>query len=425
MSDSQEKSDDLIAELAKLMATNAGGAEPGPKPSVIKLPPLGEATVKAGPVRIPGMEAPRPPVDSPRPAPATMGAAPTVRIPGMEKPAGVDAISAPQPRPTTQFDLGRPPAPQPRPTTPIDFGKPPAPPAVPTPEPISNWQSSGPSRLPPALPPRPTAVTQLAAMKFDPKPVASDPQKATAPSQPVPPRAEPRIAPLPVVAPAASASAPTPVSDDDFNFDLSDLGGSSRPAPDAPASGDDPIADLIAAGFDLPEDDEFEAAPPARAPSAMPGQAHASVTGRPTQSPVSHESDAPASHAVLPNPLGARTAGQADVRPAAGSMQVRPVTMPPRSPQGGERFGATPAAGMPRPAPQLSPASAPPRVRGADLDPMDEIEDLIGEAVRVELSGSDRPAAPSVNFSGQPAPAVPPLGSGFAPRQYARPGTAG
>jgi len=60
MSDSQEKSDDLIAELAKLMASNASGSDSAPKPTVIKLPPLNEATVQATPVRIPGMEPAKP-----------------------------------------------------------------------------------------------------------------------------------------------------------------------------------------------------------------------------------------------------------------------------------------------------------------------------------------------------------------------------
>ncbi|HEY0919276.1 hypothetical protein, partial [Devosia sp.] len=60
MSDSQEKSDDLIAELAKLMATNAQGSESEPKSTVIKLAPLGEAAVPP-PVRIPGMATPATP----------------------------------------------------------------------------------------------------------------------------------------------------------------------------------------------------------------------------------------------------------------------------------------------------------------------------------------------------------------------------
>src|SRR5690606_36315296 len=49
-----------------------------------------------------------------------------------------------------------------------------------------------------------------------------------------------------------------------------------------------------------------------------------------------------------------------------------------------------------------------------ERDPMDEIESLIGEAVRVELSGNEKsPASP------QPAPVVPPLTTGFAPRRSA------
>src|SRR5690606_23570481 len=94
MSDTHDKSDDLIAELAKLMASGASAGEGAPKPAVIKLPPLSDATVVATPVRIPGMEPPgaarapasTPPRDKPMP-PVT--AAPAVRIPGMERPAGV------------------------------------------------------------------------------------------------------------------------------------------------------------------------------------------------------------------------------------------------------------------------------------------------------------------------------------------------
>lgn len=396
MSDSQEKSDDLIAELAKLMANNAGSEDAGPKPSVIKLPPLNEATIKAAPVRIPGMDAPRPAADPVRPAPATIGAAPTVRIPGMEKPAGIDSIPAPQPRPTTQFD----------------FGKPPAPAVVPAPEPMANWQSSMPPKLPPAPPPRPAAVAQLAEMKFDPvKPITAEPPRPAAPTVT---RLEPKVsappasAPIPMVPPAAAAR---PASSDSFGFDFGFSGGSdSQPHP-APAN--DPIADLIAADLDTAlEQDEPEAPAPAPTPTPAP----ALVATKPMPATVANE--------VLPNPIAPRPVTPVAPRPvsAPAAVQIKPVTIAPRT--DGDRFTVAPVFSNPRPAPAISapptqPAlQSPAKSRAADLDPMDEIENLIGEAVRVELSAPEKPAAPAVTFGGQPAaPVVPPLSSGFAPRR--------
>ena len=70
MPDGQDKSDDLIAELAKLMANNAQGAEPEAK-SAPKLVTLADATKPEGQgpamVRIPGMDAPV--AATPTPAP--------------------------------------------------------------------------------------------------------------------------------------------------------------------------------------------------------------------------------------------------------------------------------------------------------------------------------------------------------------------
>jgi hypothetical protein len=403
MSDSQEKSDDLIAELAKLMANNAGGPEAGPKPSVIKLPPLNEATIKAAPVRIPGMDAPRPASDPPaaaRPAPATMGAAPTVRIPGMEKPAGIDAIPAPQPRPTTQFD----------------FGKPPAPTAIPVPEPMSNWQTSMPPKLPPAPPPRSPAVAQLAGMKFDPvKPISAEPPKSATPTVT---RLEPKVsapsAPIPV---AVSATAVTSKSgsSDSFGFGFT---SDSQPRPN-PTPANDPIADLIAADLDAELDgdgDDQDEAPAAAPVQAAPAQAPVPVATKPMPATVANE--------VLPNPIAPRPITQIAPRAVSAppaAIQLKPVSIAPRSE--GDRFTVAPVFSNPRPAPTVSTppqqaAQQSPRSRGGDLDPMDEIENLIGEAVRVELSAPEKSAAPAVSFSSHSAaPVVPPLSSGFAPRR--------
>ena len=398
MSDSQEKSDDLIAELAKLMANNAGGAEPGPKPSVIKLPPLNEATIKAAPLRIPGMDAPRPvQADASRPAPATIGAAPTIRIPGMEKPAGIDAVPAPQPRPTTQFDFGRAPAPV----------------AVPKPEPMSNWQTSTPPKLPPAPPPRPPAVAQLAEMKFDAvRPIAGDAPKPAATTAT---RMEPRVsappAPMRAALPPQIQPVPKSAADDSFDFGFSGGGSNSPSRGGASVPEYDPIADLIAADLDSPPEDDIEVEAPPSRPSASPAPMAAPVAVKPMPTTVANE--------VLPNPIAPRPMAPVETRPAPSPVQVKPVSITPRGPQG-DRFAVT-AFNNPRPAPQVQAAAAlaapSPRSRTADLDPMDEIENLIGEAVRVELSAPEKPSAPSINFGAHGAPVVPPLNSGFAPRR--------
>ena len=86
--------------------------------------------------------------------------------------------------------------------------------------------------------------------------------------------------------------------------------------------------------------------------------------------------------------------------PAAVVQQTRPANEP-------DRFASAPVFGLGRPA-----APAP-----VERDPMDEIESLIGEAVRVELSASEPPVV--AERPRQSAPVVPPLTTGFAPRRAA------
>src|SRR3954451_12875159 len=104
MSDPADKSDDLIAELAKLMAT-APGSKPVvaavPKPAPLSTEPAAfPAAAAPAPIRIPGMDqtAPRPPAAEPPRAAAT-GA---IRIPGMDQPAPVSTSA-----PVSKFDFGR------------------------------------------------------------------------------------------------------------------------------------------------------------------------------------------------------------------------------------------------------------------------------------------------------------------------------
>jgi hypothetical protein len=381
MSDSQEKSDDLIAELAKLMASNAQGAEGAPKPTVIKLPPLNEATVKTASVRIPGMdstpsvqpEAAKPAATA-SPAPAS---APVVRIPGLEKPSGAEEA----PKPATA---------EPKPAPRFDFGKPPTAPAIAT-EPLANWQAHTPPRMPGATQGQPTAGAenrpQTAAPVAEAKPAATSPQSSVA--------ASPAASPPPRQPEASSAAA------DGISFDFG-FGGSKAGAQDAETKpSNDPIADLIAAELDA-----VEAAP------ARPAE----------PAPVVHPTPAPAS-ASAPSALAAPANEKPAPANAAVAAPLKPVSVAPR-PADGDRFTVAPVFGLgSKPAPAAEPAPAPaptpmapprPAARAADADPMDEIESLIGEAVRVEWGGQDaKPATPPH----EPAPVVPPLGTSFAPRR--------
>ncbi len=346
MSDSQEKSDDLIAELAKLMASNASGADSVVKPSVIKLPPLNEATVQATPVRIPGMEPAR--SDQPRPVSSgSMGSLAPVRIPGMEKPAGISDLP-PAPRPASQFDFGRPPAAAP----------------VIQPEPMSNWESREAPKV--ALSesnPRPATVTQLASMKFDPMPSATS-NGAAGPSA----RLEPKTMPAPASSVPMSSKPSTAPEGDGFNFDFGFGSSGNGAAKQPPAPANDPIADLIAAELD--ESDE----------GPIP------VSPRPVDTPA---------------PIAVRPAGAA-ARVAATAVPIKPVSVTPR-PAEADRFANAPvfsAKSSAAPIPHISTARAP------ELDPMDEIESLIGEAVRVEMNPQEKHSAP--------APVPPPLNTSFA-----------
>jgi hypothetical protein len=359
MSDNQDKSDDLIAELAKLMASNASGADSAPKPTVIKLPPLNDATVQTTPVRIPGME-PTTPAEPPRAAPPSAAAAP-VRIPGMEKPAGIDIPPAPQPRPATQFDFGRPPQPAP----------------VLQPEPLSNWETPGAPKIKLADPnPRPAAVQQLAAMKFDPVTPASavDVRPAAAA------RTEPEVAPLPnppaEPMPEPMSSKPNTAPDGDgFNFDFGFTSGgtvaASKPT-QTPAAANDPIADIIAS--------EIEG-----------------INGEPEHKPAAKPVG------PQPTPVSVKPV-VAPPRATATAAPIKPVNVAPRLET--DRFTSTPAFGKPP-----SAAPIPHIATEAQSDPMDEIEDLIGEAVRVDHSAAAKPAPLP------PPPVVPPLSTGFGPRR--------
>ena len=380
MPDGQEKSDDLIAELAKLMASGAGGAEPEAKPAP-RLVTLGDNSKPLGPgpgsIRVPGMDAPIAPMASERSA-----APPVLRIPGMDQP--VAATPAPFKSITpTSVEV---PA-EPKPAASFDFGiLPPA--GALKPEPLANWQdrevpkpvsvrpaSIEPVSAPPApsfAPPSPSVVA-VAAPTAKPLDVQAIVDETL--------RVEPSLgAPRPLSAEPLVTSAKPQPEGDAFNFDFGF--GAAPPAPieagepraARPSTGD-PIADLIAADLDAPIQSEDE---PALARPAPPPQ------------PAARPFPQPAPQRPLSN------------------LPVRPV--PARATEPDRMTSAPVFASSNRPA-------AP-----AERDPMEEIESLIGEAVRVELSNTERPAvqplaAPPIAH--QSAPVVPPLTTGFAPRRAA------
>jgi len=469
MPDGQDKSDDLIAELAKLMANNAQGAEPEAK-SAPKLVTLADATKPEGQgpamVRIPGMDAPvaatptpapvvsapvPPPAD--RPAPVSPG---VLRIPGMDQPV------AATPAPVVTSPV---PSVEPKPAASFDFGTLPAASTSFKPEPMANWQDR---EIPKPVPMRPAptiASAPVAPPVVDvPAPARSAAFEPTrpAPSQPDPmaeleadlapavkveatvepevkapaPRVEPSFA---APRPAASASAPAATSapsaspmvaaakasasDDSFDFDFGFASeppapipaAESRPqvraavpspaaavpapavaAPVVPAaSTGDPIADLIAAELDSVEAEVVEEAKVEQ--RLAPVQPAARSFPLPGSMPAPRPPSGPSQFRPQSTPLSAAPATPAPVSRPEDRFGVAPV------------FGPTSKVQAPRPQPQPA----------AERDPMDEIESLIGEAVRVELT-SDKPAAPVPQAAvPQSAPIVPPLTTGFAPRRAA------
>jgi hypothetical protein len=430
MSDGQDKSDDLIAELAKLMASSAGGAEPEakPGPKLVSVPePSVAETRPAGPtIRIPGMDAPvaaapQPaPVPAPvAPAPQAAAPAPTIRIPGMDQPV------AAAPRPVAPPPVAAmPPEPKPvehrAPT--IEFGTlPPA--ATIRPEPLSNWQDR---EIPRPVAARPAVVAEPVLTAPAPKVTAPAPTPVSPASAfTAPPAPTAAMSPAPSAVPArlddgqhkaemmaeahdepVVAGKPAPEGDSfDFDFGFGDnppgpvaeehpvaaAPRHSAPIPAPASSTGDPIADLIAAELDAVADEPapVPARPPVQAPAirSFPpaaAQAQPQVQAQPQQQ-----------RAVTTNPVRPPVAP-----PVAQAPQPKPAAEP-------DRFAAAPVFGV---------GSRPATPAPAERDPMDEIESLIGEAVRVELSA---PEKPPVAERPKSAPVVPPLTTGFAPRRAA------
>lgn len=400
MPDPADKSDDLISELAKLMAT-----PPQPAPAVQPLRPLAvePSAAPSGPapapipvVRIPGMDLARP-VAAPAPAPVVIPAAAmaspqpeqrapltgAIRIPGMDQPVAASA-------PVGKLDFGRPPQAAVRSEPSLGGSIPSLSERIAARAAEAEAQRAAPEPAPVAPPIR---FPEL-------RTVSENRSFAQGPSV------------IPVMPPAAPQAPQQSQAGDfsfDFGFNAPAAASASTAMAAAPAPSADPIADLINADMDTTPAPARPgpvipvlrtAAPPQRQPAAMP------PAGRPI--------------ANVPIPL-------------------KPVA-PPR-PAESDRFAAAPSAGLnlrsaaaPRPLNRVAqPRVVEPEPEVDEADPMAEIESLIGEAVRVELNpGPVRvqaatPVSPRVEFEpeaevrqeihSEPAPVVPPLTTQFAPRR--------
>lgn len=424
MSDPADKSDDLIAELAKLMAVSPGGD----RPPVVQIPraaPIETASAAPAPapIRIPGMNQSSP---APIPAAAAPAAAPAqrapvtgaIRIPGMDNPAPV-ATSVP----VSKFDFGA------KPTTAAPIKQ----------EPLSSLAErlapqNPANRVEPNIVAAPQPAPTPIRIPSDLRPVSENKSFAQGPTLAV---AQPAPAPVAVPAPAPQQAAP---AKSDYNFDFG-FGRNPPPSANPPRPTDepparDPIADLIASSMGdtgADSDDDTDT------PSQQQSRPAAPIARTPIQ-PI------PAVSKPSVAPIGAAAARPANSQP----IPLKPVSVAPRAPEA-DRFAFAPAGGINMKAPanqslaqpqQRAPEPAKPAFD--DSDPMSEIESLIGDAVRVELSppgpvrvqSVQQKVAPQVaiksdfdlNEDGDldeimpamPAPAapvVPPLNTNFAPRR--------
>ena len=351
LSNDVDSSDDLIAELAKLMAQDAQGERPSPAIETSK------------------------PVAAMADAPTPAGPTSPVRIPGIK-----DAPNSGTPQPDGVAPLR------------FDFGRPPAAAPLVTPEPLV-WQD--------------TATAKPATPQHD---AAGREEPGFAASISAPP-AQGRL-------PAASVAADA--GDFDFGFGVGQKQPESQPEPHVgqprtleplasiePVSTFDPVPKLQPA----PE----TAAVPVR-PNAPPIVEERDVIAdliaaelaaeKPRPVAVSPVSAAPQNNAWAN--VSALAAKPVPKKPASGPV-LRSVNLTPKTGQENDKFVTAPVFGLTGVKPVVPKPVA--SIPHDDLDPIDEIESLIGEAVRVEL-GTPRRAEVAA-----PAATVTPLNTQLAQRR--------
>lgn len=369
MAGQPDEHDDLIAELAKLMAQDDQGSRPAPPAA--PQPPAPMAFQTARP-------APQPP--TPQPAPFQ------VRIPGGDAPA-----QSFEPSPNPRFDFGRagegsaPVEPvASRPVEPTARHEPVVPrqdPITPRPAPAAPRQEAPPRAEPSFVPPQPVRSAPIAPPTPEPSahfdldlgidqrgPAEPIPPRSFAPPAPaVPPRAEPEFRPRVEPQLAAQPPRPAPVAPQSAPV------VPPQAAPVAPPQADphDSIADLIAAEFfndsadqeeqqDEPYVDTDEVQPAAPAPEPEPDRF------------------------VIPPVFGLGSPAAQQPAPVAAAVPPIPAPIPSapvsRAPSNTERVTDD----------------------GIGLDPIDEIENLIGRAGQVERNPA--PVAPPI--AERPAPSA-------------------
>ena len=317
MAAQSDGADDLIAELAKLMAQDAKTDRPA--------------------------DAPAPPF--------------AVRIPGGDAPA-----LGPVPR----FDLGRP----------ASGAATPAAPAAPA----ARVEAAAPVEPAPVKPATEEPLPEPFRFDFNLNTASPSPGAATSPVPPAPAAPAPTPEPVPVnVEPAKAA---------DSTVDY------------------DSIADLIAAELaaDSSPTPRPAPAPPPVAPTVSPAAAQANTGWTPAAvQPAVAETEAEPEQAI---------AGQPAPRSQADTFKVPPVF--------GLAGRATPTE--PSVAPVVAPTVARSRPQqpdqpddGLGRDPIDEIESLIGRAMRVEFDAPEDPAAPVAESPPAPSPALRSLATPVVP----------
>lgn len=349
----------------------------------------------------------------------------------------------------------------------IDFGTLP-PPVMPRPQPINDWQNRETPKPSTVVPPPvtrdlPQTGGDTGASLADRDPLAelaemAEPRKPA--SMPEPAVAAPAPAASAEAKPAAASDAdPAAVPVDKFAFDfgIGDAGQGAvakEPAVSAPpaqksagaqspaATTGDPIADLIAAELDAglsqpqpPQPQVQQAQVPQPQPPLVANPV--SVPPRQSMEPRPRTSVPQPPQRNVPRVPAPAENDRFAVSPIFGPVSKGGVEPPVSS------SAATPAepslirdaaAGPSVPPPPVAQPAPGGRPGAPERDPMDEIESLIGEAVRVELVQAERSAAaksaaqtqkpepaiatPQTEARTQP-PVVPPLTAGLPPRRAA------
>lgn len=392
MAGQPDEHDDLIAELAKLMAQDSQGDRPAP--AAAPQAPQQPASPALPPAR------PAPQSAAPQPAPFQ------VRIPGGDAPP----LSA-EPTPNPRFDFGRGgqgAATAPRPAEPTARHEPVVPrqdPITPRPAPAAPRQEAAPRSEPGFVPA--SAPSQQVRTPASVPPVP-EPEKPfhfdldlgvdqRGPTEPIPqrsftppaaPRTEPAFeprfeAPRAAEPPRQAPIVPQPVA--------------VQPAPVAPPEADahDSIADLIAAEFfNDAGDQDAEQDEPYVDTDEVPQFADP-VAAAPQREP---EQD----RFVVPPVFG--LGGPTQRQEPAAALPPIPVSIPPAAPRAAEPFA---------PAPRAPQQAAPAADDNVGLDPIDEIENLIGRAGQVQRNETlavppvaDRPA-PSAALRSLATPTMP------------------